>query len=408
MSRSSVNHRPRRQVSATSGRSAETSQIHSTSRFGGFRSGSTSVGFGVMRLWVVVGLLACVWIEGAKALDQKYCSSQNTGLANYTGSDQWMSLGLCRTRCEDFAFGVVRGYDCWCADYVPNPSKNKTDCNKKCPQYDLEYCGNTDSGSYGYIDSPTLKPKGTASDSSASSTVSAPTTSKTSSLPSTRTSAISSSHESEPETTLITSTSQKSQGTTQSPTPTSPWVSVITIDGPPKTVTFTPSGWVDPTAAPDSTDNGGFFSNTGRVAGVFTVIAILVIALVLATIWFIRRQRSKGAPLGADSPTPDSFGGVMIAGTHDKRRSRSMSTLGLVTPFSGSDKPPPIVTTNSASSGSQAQSAITPDRVTDQRLDPGQVWMRFENDNASRMSVRSLRDDQDYSRRVLRLANPDE
>ena len=120
-------------------------------------------------------------------------------------ADQWMTLGLCRTKCEDFAFGVVRGYECWCADYVPSPSKNKTDCNKKCPQYDQEYCGNPDSGSYGYIDSPTLRPKGTASDSTASQTVSAPTTSKTSSLPSTRTSATSSSHESESETTIITS-----------------------------------------------------------------------------------------------------------------------------------------------------------------------------------------------------------
>lgn len=83
-----------------------------------------------------------------------------------------------------------------------------------------------------------------------------------------------------------------------------------------------------------------------------------------------------------------------------------MSTLGLTAPYT-SDRaqlPTPIVTSNSGSSGgSGLMPAVTPDRITDQRLDPGQVWMRYENDNVSRMSVRSLRDDQDYSRRVLRV-----
>lgn len=122
----------------------------------------------------------------------------------------------------------------------------------------------------------------------------------------------------------------------------------------------------------------------------------------------MRHKKQKGAPLSADSPTPESFGGTMMIGgiNQEKRRSRSMSTLGLTAPYPADrpHQPPPIVTTNSASSGgSGAMPAITPDRITDQRLDPGQVWMRFENDNASRMSVRSLRDDQDYSRRVLRV-----
>lgn len=327
-----------------------------------------------------LGLLLYLSFDGASAqLQQKYCSSQNTGDGHYIGSNQWQTLGLCKDSCVEYAFGVVKGFECWCSDYAPNPANARTDC-VTCPQYNLEKCGNAKTGAYGYIDTGTA-PKGTVSDSPASSTASSSTLT-------------------EPSTVAHTT----------------PWVSVITIDGPPQTVTFTPSGWIGPTLDSSSSNSGGggdFFDNAGRVAGVFTVLALLLIAATLALFWYLRRRRQKGAPLGADSPTPESFAGGILVGSagQEKRRSRSMSTLGLTAPYI-SDRPPPpppIVTTNSGSSGgSGGIAAITPDRITDQRLDPGQVWMRFENDNTSRMSVRSLRDDQDYSRRVLRLANPDQ
>jgi len=41
--------------------------------------------------------------------------------------------------------------------------------------------------------------------------------------------------------------------------------------------------------------------------------------------------------------------------------------------------------------------------VVDQRLDPGTLWSPH-HDNESRISVRSLQDDQDYSRRMLRVS----
>lgn len=327
-----------------------------------------------------LGLLLYLSLDGASAqLQQKYCSSQNTGADHYVESNQWQTLGLCKDKCVLYAFGVVKGFECWCSDYAPNPSEARTDC-VTCPQYNLEKCGNSKTGAYGYIDTGT-RPKGTADASDGPSS-----------------------------TTMSSSTLTESTAATH----TTPWVSVITVDGPPQTVTFTPSGWIGPTVdnspGPSSSGDDNFFDNAGRVAGVFTVLALLLVALIFALFWYLRRRRQKGAPLGADSPTPESFGGGILIGSagQEKRRSRSMSTLGLTAPYA-SDRPPPMVTTNSGSSGgSGVISAVTPDRITDQRLDPGQVWMRFENDNVSRMSVRSLRDDQDYSRRVLRLANPDE
>ncbi|KAF8418931.1 hypothetical protein EV426DRAFT_577208 [Tirmania nivea] len=365
-----------------------------------------------------LGLLLYLSLDGASAqLQQKYCSSQNTGEDHYVGSEQWQTLGLCKDNCVLYAFGVVKGFECWCSDYAPNPSKARTDC-VTCPQYNLEKCGNSKTGAYGYIDTGT-RPKGTADASNSPTSTTTSSSTLTVSDPNTLT--LSSRETTTPSSTkagtmlvvssIVETTTVFISKESTTMLHTTPWVSVLTV-GTPQTVTFTPSGWIGPTAdsSPNSSGNDNFFDNAGRVAGVFTVLALLMIALIFALFWYLRRRRQRGAPLGADSPIPESL--VLIgSAVHEKRRSRSMSTLGLTAPYA-SDRPhlpPPIVTTNTGSSaGSGVLSAVTPDRITDQRLDPGQVWMRFENDNASRMSVRSLRDDQDYSRRVLRLANPDE
>jgi len=78
-----------------------------------------------------------------------------------------------------------------------------------------------------------------------------------------------------------------------------------------------------------------------------------------------------------------------------------MSTLGLVgekgmhSPTGAAGTPAPALAGES-----------TPGTVYDQRLDPSSLFMRFDHQTgSSRMSVRSLRDDTDYSRRVLRVRN---
>jgi hypothetical protein len=47
-------------------------------------------------------------------------------------------------------------------------------------------------------------------------------------------------------------------------------------------------------------------------------------------------------------------------------------------------------------------STIVPLEV-DQRLDPGKMYMRWDHSN----SIRSLQDEHDYSRKVLRVTNPE-
>jgi len=92
------------------------------------------------------------------------CELMDSWLTFVSVGNQWQSLGLCKDKCVLYAFGVVKGFECWCSDYAPNPSKARTDC-VTCPQFDLEKCGNSKTGTYGYIDTGT-RPKGTAVDAS--------------------------------------------------------------------------------------------------------------------------------------------------------------------------------------------------------------------------------------------------
>lgn len=108
---------------------------------------------------------------------------------------------------------------------------------------------------------------------------------------------------------------------------------------------------------------------------------------------------------------PAGGAGVM---TGSRRRSRSLSTLGLMgekgfhsVDTAPSTGPPNMAGLNGV--GSTASRGPDGTKLVDQRLDPSQLYLRYDPDTgSSRMSVRSLRDDADYSRRVLRLANPDD
>jgi cell wall integrity and stress response component len=95
-------------------------------------------------------------------------------------------------------------------------------------------------------------------------------------------------------------------------------------------------------------------------------------------------------------------------------RSRSISELGLVDGAAQGEKQTlPRITTgmwNMSGGSGGSPTGLSPTnkrnsaaRIVDQRLDPGAVWSP-EHDNSSRISVRSLQDDRDYSRRVLRVS----
>ncbi|KAF3910856.1 hypothetical protein ABW20_dc0106128 [Dactylellina cionopaga] len=146
----------------------------------------------------------------------------------------------------------------------------------------------------------------------------------------------------------------------------------------------------------NSDANNSFFSDAGRVAGVFVGLGAFIIGII-ALLIFLRKRKNERRNSMDSTNNPEmgmSGTGSPNLGTGSSSpngRPRSTSTLGLVGAFP--DKAPVITTTGFTET----------DRITDQRLDPNQIWMRFENDNSSRVSLRSLQDNQDYSRRVLKV-----
>ncbi|CUS13103.1 unnamed protein product [Tuber aestivum] len=340
-------------------------------------------------LWIQLCVLLIFMVcGGGRALEVEYCSNVNTGSSYSAATEMFQSHGLCYDTCKaKYAFAVVQGLRCWCSDYVP--ASTTTGCDEICPGYGSESCGNTKKGLYGYISLPNA-PKGTAGGSSTTTSQSTSSSSMTSSP---------------------TSTSAQSTSTGATSTPS---VSIVTSVGGYKTVTLAPT---EQTPAPtqrvptSDSSNGNFFSKPGRVAGLFVGLALGIILIVAALLFLCyrrNRQRATFNSVGSGSATMAAVaGGGVFSG---RRRSRSLSTLGLIGEKGGTAmNTTPTSTANNFSglptveAGKSATTAQTPGRLIDQRLDPNQIYLRYDPDTgSSRMSVRSLRDDTDYSRRVLR------
>ena len=62
-----------------------------------------------------------------------------------TGKDDFMSIGLCTSRCSlrNFPFaGLQNGNQCWCGTHLGGAlAKDQSDCNVPCPGYPMENCG---------------------------------------------------------------------------------------------------------------------------------------------------------------------------------------------------------------------------------------------------------------------------
>lgn len=90
----------------------------------------------------------------------------------------WQSNGKCTDHCNSqgtYAFAVIQYTDCWCTNYIPSTTTDISSCQKDCPGYPSEKCGDKDEGLYIYIELAG-QPSGTAGGGSQpSSTVSSAT-----------------------------------------------------------------------------------------------------------------------------------------------------------------------------------------------------------------------------------------
>lgn len=155
-----------------------------------------------------------------------------------------------------------------------------------------------------------------------------------------------------------------------------------------------PSGSI---SSEKSTLSGGAIA--GVVIGVLFGIILLGVGAFL--LW---RHRRNAAAMDTESPNEKiAAGGAGIVGGAG-RKSRSASVMGLA--GSGTKSPNGTALdghniTPTSSSGAGGSGSEVP---YDPRLDPHSLFARYDQTTgSSRMSVRSLRDDADYSRRVLRV-----
>lgn len=149
-------------------------------------------------------------------------------------------------------------------------------------------------------------------------------------------------------------------------------------------------------------EHKGFWNNTSAVGGVFAVVGIVgvvLLGLVIFLIWWYCRRKSRNEKLGTGGPVDPTDGGTgggrHVFATFAGDQSAANQTHG-------DNSRSPSHMRNSSSAFSDSEMKLVP--IFDQRVDPNQLYMRWDQ-NAS---ATSLQDNQDYSRRVLRVANPNE
>ena len=147
-------------------------------------------------------------------------------------------------------------------------------------------------------------------------------------------------------------------------------------------------------------------SHPGKVAGLFVGVALIIGLIAAAGVWLcLRRKRNAEAETIAST----------TGGETPQRRQSKMSTMGLLggTRRSNNRKSVPMIQTSGWGPGNSTEKSPsdTPidyrrtsyPRVVDQRLEPAALWNPLQ-DNGSHVSIQSFRDDQDYSRRMLRVS----
>ncbi|OKO99867.1 Cell wall integrity and stress response component 4 [Penicillium subrubescens] len=300
----------------------------------------------VLMLLLALALLARPFAEAASSL--AYCATDNTGSSFSAVSDTYQSNGACEETCADYALGILQGKNCWCSNVAPSSSSRKStsECSTGCPGYPDDSCGSASKGVYAYV-----KITGNSVTSTEGGSSSSTTTSSTSST------------------------------TSDSTTPTGSVVKETTSAGEVKTITVSAASQtgVQDSSSANAAATGSSKLSGGSIAGiVIGVIGGLALVGALIFLVFFYRKRARSA-----SPIPST------ADMTENRNSQASSFARGIFPQGHSHD-----LSGSSSLGRKHT-------FTDNRLKTD-IYP-----NGPRDSSVSLQDNEDYSRPVLRLTNPD-
>ncbi|CAG8192284.1 unnamed protein product [Penicillium nalgiovense] len=294
-------------------------------------------------------------------------------------SDTFQSNGACRTTCAKYALGIIQGKTCWCSNVAPSKGSQSdtSDCDSSCPGYPADSCGSASKGVFAYLsiigNDVTSTAGGSTSTTSSTSTTTS-TSESTSVQPTTVTVTASGSSIS----TSPTSTSSDDKTTT-----TSSSVSLETNSGG-QVKTITVAATSETAGADSASANTGPVGNKlsgGSIAGIVIGVlgGIALVGALIFLIFFYRKRARSASPIPSQDMTED-------------RTSRGSSFMGGFFPRGNGE--------GGAGGPIPARSGTT---FTDRRMKTNTVLYP----NGARDSSVSLQDNEDYSRPVLRLTNPD-
>lgn len=347
-----------------------------------------------------------------------------SSLSGYTQKDTkiYQSSQACSASCSGFSyFALTNGNECWCGNSPPSGSEGT--CTVPCVGWAQEPCGSTssftiykivsnDMGS-GSVQIGAAQPAGSDSSSSGGASASpSPSSSKSSSGDSQSKSAspdpATPSSASKPASQPSEQASTPSSAPPSTTSPASPDPSTSTA--PPSTVTSLVNGQttvlvtVSPTeteshlsassssaasatSSPSAGENkngqskGNSGISKGAIAGIVIGVVALIVIVAFTLLFLRRRQAMRGG---------SSFSNKYVAG--------SSSSHAFGDPFATRGYEEDKVSFGGPANG--AGRATDDFMAVDQRLNPVMLGER-------RLSEGSLADDRDYSRKILRVANPD-
>ncbi|ANB11709.1 Slg1p [Sugiyamaella lignohabitans] len=309
------------------------------------------------------------------------------------GTYTWQSKSHCSTACSALGYSIIathNGNECYCGNSLP-PSSDKVDqnqCNVVCTGYGNEMCGSASTFSVYSIADTTSTDPDTSSSSAAGS--SATGGSSTSPSGSSTASSVSSASASNPSGSGSSSTKTSSSDTSSaSGSSTSPSLSSSqSSQSSSSQSSSASSSSSSASSASDSSSSGkttasanknhGSKISGGAIAGI-VIGVVAALAIIGATLVFLKKRRSSYDHY-SPSTSPDRFKEPFGVRPPDL-------------PFGG---PPPRY----GMSSDEALAAGAGHQI-DQRLNPVMLGER-------RISVGSLADARDYSRKILRVANPDD
>ncbi|KAI0132564.1 hypothetical protein BJ170DRAFT_592516 [Xylariales sp. AK1849] len=355
-------------------------------------------------LVVLLAMLSFTSTAMAASISMDFCASINTASTSANASI-YQSDGLCHDFCEDsFAFAIVQDSNCWCSDYTPDLSiqVSTSECNKQCPGFPTDTCGGNSLFGYMALGKSALGTKGGATTTTTTTPTTAQgittetvqntvTVSPTSSATSLKMATTTTDPASPSETETAATTVATSSPLVAAPAPATTFVSTVTQGGSVslQTVTIMPTtSAVSSSTADSSTTSVGTgqkgLSTGGAVGIAVGVLGCVVIAGAVGVFLWLRRKKRNQEQTTLEHQ--NSFRGSSAG---------MMSTPGteMASVWDGEGQ-----------SMGRRNSRLMPH---DPRMDPfaQNIYGRF--DNKSHESFNTLRDDQDYSRRVLRTTNPD-